>query len=145
MGIQRLENMGLVVRDIPATVEFFTDLGLTLLGETTVEGDVVDRTVGVEGVVCDIAMLQTPDGHGCLEVMRFRSPEPVEAGADAPVYGLGFRRICFGVDDLAGMVKGLQERGVEMVGEVVRYGDEYEMCYVRGPENVIVMFAEKLG
>jgi catechol 2,3-dioxygenase-like lactoylglutathione lyase family enzyme len=145
MTIQRLENVGIVVEDLAAATAFFVDLGLEVLGQGPVEGDWVDRVVGLAGVLVDVAMLQTPDGHGRLELMQFQSP-PARAGdRDAPPNTLGIRRVAFGVDDIDATVAGLRARGAELVGEVVRYADAYRLCYVRGPEGIIVMLAEQLG
>jgi catechol 2,3-dioxygenase-like lactoylglutathione lyase family enzyme len=145
MTIQRLENVGIVVEDLAAATQFFVDLGLEVVGEGPVEGNWVDRVVGLDGVRVDIAMLQTPDGHGRLELMRFSAPTARTGDPDAPPNTLGIRRIAFGVDDIDATVAGLQSRGTELVGEVVRYADSYRLCYVRGPEGIIVMLAEQLG
>jgi catechol 2,3-dioxygenase-like lactoylglutathione lyase family enzyme len=145
MTVQRLENVGIVVEDLAAATQFFVELGLTILGEMPVEGDWVDRVVGLEGVRADIAMLQTPDGHGRLELMQFHAPSARRGEHNAPPNTLGIRRIAFGVDDIDAAVAGLRARGVELLGEVVRYEDSYRLCYVRGPEGIIVMLAEELG
>ncbi|MGC1207699.1 MAG: VOC family protein [Ornithinimicrobium sp.] len=142
MAIQRLENVGIVVADLRAASAFFVGLGLTVLGEGPVEGDWVDRVVGLEDVQVTVAMLQTPDGHGRLELMQFASPAAVEGESHAPPNTLGIRRIAFAVDDIDGAVAGLKERGVELLGEVVQYGEDYRLCYVRGPEGIIVMLSE---
>lgn len=145
MTIQRLENVGIVVEDLDAVARFFVDLGMTLLGEDTVEGDWVDRVVGLAGVRCHIAMLQTRDGHGRLELMRYDSP-PVRRGEPgAPQHTLGIRRLAFNVDDLDAAVAGVRSRGYELAGEVVQYQDVYRLCYVTGPEGIIVMLAEELA
>jgi catechol 2,3-dioxygenase-like lactoylglutathione lyase family enzyme len=145
MTIQRLENVGIVVDDLAAATEFFVELGLTVLGEGPVESDWVDRVVGLDGVSVDIAMLQTPDGHGRLELMKFRAPSAREGDQNAPPNTLGIRRIAFGVDDIDAAVAGLRARGTELLGEVERYEDSYRLCYVRGPEGIIIMLAEQLG
>lgn len=145
MTIQRLENVGIVVEDLAAATAFFVELGLEVLGEAPVEGDWVDRVVGLEGVRVDVTMLQTPDGHGRLELMRFRAPAVRGGDPDAPVNTLGLRRVAFSVDDLDATVAGLRARGTELVGEVVRFEDSYRLCYVRGPEGIVVMLAEQLG
>lgn len=144
MSIQRLENVGIVVEDLEAVTRFFVDLGLTVVGEDTVEGAWVDRVVGLEGVRTRIAMLRTPDGHGMLELMQFLAPTAREGDRGAPPNTLGIRRIAFGVDDIDADVTGLRERGIELLGEVVRYEDAYRLCYVAGPEGIIVMLAEEL-
>src|SRR4051794_4336938 len=145
MTIQRLENVGIVVGDLAAATQFFVELGLTMLGEGRVEGEWVDRVVALEGVRVEVAMLQTPDGHGRLELMQFHAPSVRVGDQDAPPNTLGIRRISFAVDDIDAAVAGLRARGTELVGEVMRYGDAYRLCYVRGPEGIIVMLAEQLG
>ena len=144
MTIQAMENVGIVVEDLAAVRDFFVDLGFTVQGEARVEGDWVDRVVGLDGVCCDIAIVETPDGHGRLELMQFQSP-PVHGGGYAPPNTLGIRRIAFSVDDIDAAVARLRRRGVELLGEVVRYEDVYRLCYVRGPEGIILMLAERLG
>ncbi len=144
MGIQRLENVGIVVEDLKAASAFFVELGLTVLGEGPVEGDWVDRVVGLEDVRVRVAMLETPDGHGRLELMQFAAPAAIEGDGGAPPNTLGIRRIAFAVDDIDTAVEGLQERGVGLLGEVVQYGEDYRLCYVRGPEGIIVMLSEPL-
>lgn len=145
MAVQKLENIGIVVEDLDETVEFFLELGLKQIGEGTVEGDWVDRVVGLQGIRCDIAMLETADGQGQLELMRFHSPPARSGDTDAPPNTLGIRRIAFSVDDIDSTVAGLRARGTELLGEIERYEDSYRLCYVRGPEGIIIMLAEKLG
>ena len=145
MTIQRMENVGIVVEDLAAATAFFVELGLKVQGEATVEGDWVDRVVGLEGVRTDIAVLATPDGRAALELMKFHNP-PARAGDQhAPPNTLGIRRIAFSVDDIDAAVDGLRARDVELIGEVVRYEDIYRLCYVHGPEGIIVMLAEPIG
>jgi catechol 2,3-dioxygenase-like lactoylglutathione lyase family enzyme len=144
MTILRLDNVGIVVDDLEAAVAFFVELGLELEGEATVEGRSVDRVVGLEGVRSDIAMLRTPDGHGRLELSKFHAPAAVSAGPNPPVNRLGMGRIMFAVDDIDAVVAGLRARGSELVGEVVQYGDTYRLCYVRGPEGILLALAEQL-
>jgi catechol 2,3-dioxygenase-like lactoylglutathione lyase family enzyme len=145
MSIQRLENVGIVVDDLPAATEFFVELGLERLGEGPVEGGWVDRVVGLEGVRVDVAMLGTPDGHGGLELMKFHAPSARVGDQNAPPNTLGIRRIAFTVDDIDAAVAGLRARGTELLGQVEQYEDSYRLCYVRGPEGIIVMLAEQLG
>jgi catechol 2,3-dioxygenase-like lactoylglutathione lyase family enzyme len=143
--IQRMDNVGIVVDDLAGAIAFFVELGLELEGEATVEGELVDRVVGLEGVRSDIAMLRTPDGHGRVELSKFHTPSAVGAGPNAPVNRLGMGRIMFAVDDIDAVVAGLQARGSELVGEVVQYGDTYRLCYVRGPVGILVALAEQLS
>jgi catechol 2,3-dioxygenase-like lactoylglutathione lyase family enzyme len=146
MTIKRMDNVLLVVDDLEAAIAFFSELGLELEGETTVEGEWVDRTVGLDGVRSDIAMMRTPDGHGRLELDKFHTPPAVRAEpVDAPVNTLGIRRIMFAVDDIEDVLARLQTLGAELIGEVVRYEDSYRLCYVRGPEGIIVALAEELA
>ncbi len=146
MTIQRMDNVGIVVADLEAVTAFFVELGMELEGEGRVEGRWVDRVVGLDGVQTDIAMLRTPDGHGRLELMRFHTPPAVATEPrEAPANALGIRRVMFAVDDIDDTVARLRAHGAEPVGEVARYEDSYRLCYVRGPEGVIVGLAEQLG
>jgi catechol 2,3-dioxygenase-like lactoylglutathione lyase family enzyme len=145
MTVQRMDHVGIVVEDLADAVAFFLELGLELHGEATVEGDWVDRVVGLEGVRSQIAMLQTPDGHGRLELTKFDSPLTdgghQRVAANAP----GIRHVTFAVDDIDAVLARLQARGAELVGELERYQDKYRLCYVRGPEGIIVELAEQIG
>jgi catechol 2,3-dioxygenase-like lactoylglutathione lyase family enzyme len=143
--IQRMENVGIVVDDLAAATAFFVELGLKVLLESTVEGGWVDRVVALEGVRVDVAMVETPDGHGRLELMKFHNPPARGADQHAPANTLGIRRVAFAVDDIDVAVAGLRARGTELVGEVMNYEDTYRLCYVRGPEGIIVMLAEQIG
>jgi catechol 2,3-dioxygenase-like lactoylglutathione lyase family enzyme len=145
MTILRMDNVGIVVNDLEAVIAFFVDLGLELEGETKVEGRWVDRIVGLDGVRNDIAMLRTPDGHSRLELIKFHTPPATTAEPNAPVNTLGIRRIMFAVEDIEDVLARLQAHGAELVGEVVQYEDSYRLCYVRGPEGVIVALAEPLS
>ena len=145
MTIQRMDNVGIVVDDLAAAIAFFVELGLELEGEMTVEGPWVDRVVGLVGVRNDIAMMRTPDGHGRLELMKFRTPPAVSAEPNAPVNTLGIRRIMFAVEDIEDVLARLQAHGAKLVGEVAQYEDSYRLCYVRGPEGIIVGLAEQLS
>ena len=140
-----MDHVGIVVDDLAAATEFFVELGLELQGEGFVEGRSVDRVVGLEGVRSEIAMLQTPDGHGRVELAKFHSP--VNQGGDrhAPANEPGIRHITFAVDDIDAVVAALGARGAELVGDLERYEDSYRVCYVRGPEGIIVELAEKIG
>lgn len=140
-----MDHVSIVVADLAAAIEFFEALGLELDGEGSVEGSEVDRIVGLEGVRSDLAFVQTPDGHGRIELVKFKSP-PLQGGdPTAPVNTPGLSHLCFAVDDLHATLSRLQARGGELVGEVVSYGNSYKLCYVRGPEGVIVELAEKMA
>ena len=145
MTIQRMDHVGIVVSDLAAATEFFVELGLELQGQGSVEGRWVDRIVGLDGVRTEFAFMQTPDGHGRLELIKFHSPSAQDGNRDAPANTLGIRHIAFDVDDIDAVVAGLRARGAELVGEVERYEDIYRLCYVRGPEGIIVELAEQIG
>ena len=145
MTLLRMDNVAIVVDDLKAAIAFFVELGLELEGEATVEGRWVDRIVGLEGVRSDIAMLRTPDGHGRLELTKFRAPPATIAQPNAPVNTLGMGRIMFAVDDIDAVVARLVAHGAELVGEVVQYEDSYRLCYVRGPEGIVIALAEELS
>jgi catechol 2,3-dioxygenase-like lactoylglutathione lyase family enzyme len=146
MAIQRLDNIGLVVDDMAAVIAFFLELGLELEGKATVEGPDVDRLVALEGVRCDLAMVRTPDGHGRLELMKFHTPaSPAAAKPNAPVNAPGFRRIMFAVDDIEEVLPRLRTHGAEVMGDLVKYENGYQLCYVRGPEGIIVALAKKIA
>jgi catechol 2,3-dioxygenase-like lactoylglutathione lyase family enzyme len=135
MTIQRMEHVGIVVDDLAAAIEFFAELGLELQGEGPVEGRWVDRVVGLEGVRADIAIMQTPDGNGRLELVKFHSPSNQGDNRHAPANTLGIRHIAFAVEEIDAVVAGLRARGAELVGELERYEDSYRLCYVRGPDS----------
>jgi len=146
MTVRRMDNVGIVLDDLAAAIAFFVELGLELEGETTVEGRWVDRTVGLDGVKCDIAMMRTPDGHGRLELSKFHAPPVIRRTPDpAPVNALGYLRVMFAVDDIDEVLARLQAHGAELIGEVVQYEDSYRLCYVRGPEGILVALAEQLS
>jgi catechol 2,3-dioxygenase-like lactoylglutathione lyase family enzyme len=145
MTILRMEHVGIVVEDLEAAIEFFVELGLELQGQGQVEGRSVDRIVGLEGVRADLAIVQTPDGQGRLELTKFHSPPTQGGNRDAPANAPGIRHVLFAVEDIDAVVAGLRARGSELVGELVRYEDSYRLCYVRGPEGIIVELAEKIG
>jgi catechol 2,3-dioxygenase-like lactoylglutathione lyase family enzyme len=144
MTIQRMDNVGVVVEDLAAAIAFFLELGLELEGEAAVEGPSVDRLVGLDGVRCDMAVVRTPDGHGRLELMKFHTPAAATAEPNAAVNTLGIRRIMFAVEDIEDVLARLRKHGGELMGELVRYEDSYRLCYIRGPEGIIVALAEKL-
>jgi catechol 2,3-dioxygenase-like lactoylglutathione lyase family enzyme len=143
--IQRMDHVGIVVEDLADAVAFFVELGLELRGEAPVEGDWVDRVVGLQGVRAQIVMLQTPDGHGRVELAKFHTPSSDSGSPRAPANALGIRHVAFAVDDIDGVVARLRARGAELVGELERYQNSYRLCYVRGPEGIIVELAEPIG
>ena len=146
MTIQRMDNVLIVVDDLEAATAFFTELGMDLEGQTTVEGDFVDRTVGLDGVRADIVMLRTPDGHGRVELTKYHTPPAIKSEPqNAPANTLGIRRIMFAVDDLDDVLARLRPYGAELVGEIAQYGDSYRLCFLRGPEGVIIGLAEQLS
>jgi catechol 2,3-dioxygenase-like lactoylglutathione lyase family enzyme len=146
MTVRRMDNVGIVVDDLAAAIAFFAELGLELAGEAPVEGRWVDRVVGLDGVRVDIAMMRTPDGHGRLELTKFHKPPAIGAKPkNAPANTLGIRRIMFAVDDIEDVIARLRAHGAELIGEVAQYEDRYRLCYVRGPEGIIVALAEQLG
>ncbi len=145
MTIQSLENVGIVVDDLAAVTAFFVGLGLTVEGEAVVEGEWVDRVVGLDGVRTQLTVLRTRDGHGSLELMKYHSPTAVRGDGAASAHTLGIRRLAFSVDDIDVAAVGLRSQGVEFLGDVVQYEDAYRLCYVRGPEGIIVMLAQRLA
>src|SRR5207253_8433075 len=144
MTIQRMEHVGIVVDDLAAATEL-VELGLELQGEGPVEGRWVDRVVGLDGVRAEIAILQTPDGHARLELSKFHTPSTQAGNRHAPANTAGIRHVAFVVEDIDAVVAGLRARGAELVGELERYEDSYRLCYVRGPEGIIIELAEKIG
>jgi catechol 2,3-dioxygenase-like lactoylglutathione lyase family enzyme len=140
-----MDHVGIVVDDLEAAIEFFAELGLVPRGEGTVEGRWVDRIVGLDGVLVDFAMMQTPDGNGRLELVKFHSPSYQGDNGHAPANTPGIRHIAFAVEDIDAVVAGLRARGAELVGELERYEDSYRLCYVRGPEGIIIEIAEQIG
>jgi catechol 2,3-dioxygenase-like lactoylglutathione lyase family enzyme len=140
-----MDNVGIVVDDLPATIAFFRELGLELEGEGTFEGDWADRVTGLRNMRVEIAMMRTPDGHSRLELSRFLAPQVVADHREAPVNALGYLRVMFAVDDLHDTLARLRERGAELVGEVVQYQDADRLCYIRGPEGLLIGLAEQLG
>jgi catechol 2,3-dioxygenase-like lactoylglutathione lyase family enzyme len=145
MTIRRMEHVGIVVEDLEAATAFFVALGLELQGEGRVQGGWVDRVVGLEGVQVEYAMVETPDGHGRLELVKFHSPSVQGGDRNAPANTLGIRHVLFAVDDIDAAVTTVRARGGELVGEVENYEDIYRLCYVRGPEGIIVELAERIG
>ena len=145
MTIQRMHHVSVVVDDLEAAIAFFVELGMELEGEAPIEGRWVDRVNGIDGVRVDIAMMRTTDGHGRLELTKFHSPAAVSAEPENAPNTLGLRSIMFAVDDIDAAVTGLRARGTKLVGEVVQHQNSYRLCYVRGPEGIIVALAEQLS
>jgi catechol 2,3-dioxygenase-like lactoylglutathione lyase family enzyme len=144
MKIRHIDHVGINVDNLEAAKKFFTDLGFTVVGEAAMEGELVDRVTGLKGVKDDIVMLQAPDGQLNLELVKFHHPVD-EAGIQPPAANtLGLRHLCFEVEDLDGIVETLQQKSIELVGEIQQYKDSWKLCYVRGPEGIIVELAEKL-
>ena len=146
MAIQRMDNVAIVVDDLDAAVAFFTELGMELEGKGQIEGLVADRTVGLDGVRSEIAMMRTPDGHGRLELTRYHAPAAVGAGPENPPPNtLGLHRVMFAVDDIDDTIARLRPHGAELLGEVAQYENSYLLCYLRGPAGIIVALAEQIG
>jgi catechol 2,3-dioxygenase-like lactoylglutathione lyase family enzyme len=146
MTLQRMDNVLIVVEDLEAAKAFFAELGMQLEGETTVEGDWVGRVIGLDEVRADITMMRTPDGHGRVELTRFHTPPAVRAEPeDAPANALGIRRIMFAVDDIDDVVSRLRSHGAELLDEIAQYEDAYRLCFLRGPEGIIIGLAEQLN
>jgi len=145
MTIKRLDHVSVVVDDLADAVDFFATLGMTIEGEVPIEGPWVDRINGIEGIQVDVVMMKTPDGHGRLELTKFRNPPlvPIEP-AVAPPNALGLRSVMFTVESVDDTVARLRTRGAELMGEVVQYEDIYRLCYLRGPADIIVALAEEL-
>ena len=145
MALKRMDNVGIVVDDLPTTIAFFRELGLELEGQAMAEGEWAGRVTGLPDQRVEIAMMRTPDGHSRLELSRFLTPPVVADHRNAPVNALGYLRVMFTVADLDETVARLAERGAQLVGEVVRYEDVYRLCYIRGPGGLLVGLAEELG
>ena len=146
MALKRMDNMGIVVEDLDATIEFFRELGLELEGRAMVEGEWAGRVTGLGDQRVEIAMMRTPDGHGRLELSRFLAPPVVADHRNAPVNALGYLRVMFDVDDIDETLARLRKHGAELVsGEVVQYEDAYRLCYIRGPEGLLIGLAQELG
>jgi catechol 2,3-dioxygenase-like lactoylglutathione lyase family enzyme len=145
MSLKRMDNVGIVVDDLAATIDFFRELGLELEGRTTIEGDWAGRVTGLGDQRVEIAMMRTPDGHSRLELSRFLTPPVVADHRNAPVNALGYLRVMFAVDDIDETLERLRKRGAQLVGEVVRYEDAYRLCYIRGPEGLLIGLAQELS
>ena len=145
MAIQRMDNVGIVVEDMDSAIAFFVELGMELEGRAEVQGRFADQCTGLDGVHCDVAMLRTPDGHGRIELSTYRSPAAISAGPrDRPHNIVGTHRVMFAVDDIEDTVARLRRHGAELVGQIARFEDSYLLCYLRGPEGIIVGLAEQL-
>ncbi|MFC4117280.1 VOC family protein [Nonomuraea zeae] len=141
-----MDNVGIVVDDLEAAVAFFVELGMELEGKAQIEGPWADRSVGLDGVRCDIAMIRTPDGHGRLELAKYHTPAAIDPGPHNPPHNtLGMHRVMFAVDDIEDVIARLRTHGAELVGELAQYEDSYRLCYVRGPEGIIIALAEQLN
>ena len=146
MTLLRMDNVLIVVDDLETAIAFFADIGMELEGKATVEGPWIDRIVGFDGSKCDIAMMLTPDGNSRVELEKYHAPTAVRTEPkDAPVNALGLRRIMFAVDDIDAVVARLRGRGAELIGEMVQFENKYRLCYVRGPEGIMIALAEQLG
>src|SRR5580765_4319415 len=146
MTIKRLDHISVVVEDLPAAIAFFTELGMAIEGQIPIDGPWVDRINGIKGIQVDIVMMKTPDGHGRLELTKFRNPKLVKIEpAIAPPNALGLRSVMFTVESVDNTVARLRANGAELVGEVVQYEDKYRLCYMRGPAGIIVALAEELS
>jgi catechol 2,3-dioxygenase-like lactoylglutathione lyase family enzyme len=145
MAIKRMDNVGIVVEDLAATVEFFRELGLELEGRGTIEGEWAGRVTGLGDQHVEVAMMRTPDGHSRLELSRFIAPPVVADHRTAPVNALGYLRVMFAVDDVDETLARLTKHGAQLGGEVVQYEETYRLCYVRGPEGILIGLAQELG
>jgi len=145
MAVKRLDNIGIVVDDLEKTIEFFQELGLELEGRATIEGEWAGRVTGLVDQRVEIAMMRTPDGHSRLELSRFLAPPVVADHRNAPVNALGYLRVMFAVDDVDETLNRLGKRGAQLVGEVVQYQDSYRLCYIRGPEGLLIGLAQEIG
>jgi catechol 2,3-dioxygenase-like lactoylglutathione lyase family enzyme len=145
MTVKRMDNVGIVVEDLDTAIAFFTELGLELEGRATIEGEWSGRVTGLHDQRVEIAMMRTPDGHSALELSRFLAPPVVADHRNAPVNALGYLRVMFTVEDIDDTLDRLRKRGAELVGEVVQYEDVYRLCYIRGPEGILIGLAEELS
>ena len=145
MALKRMDNIGIVVDDLELTIDFFQELGLHLEGRATIEGEWAGRVTGLADQRVEIAMMRTPDGHSRLELSRFLTPPVVADHRNAPVNALGYLRVMFAVDNIDDTLDRLRKRGAQLVGEVVQYQDSYRLCYIRGPEGLLIGLAEELN
>jgi len=145
MALKRMDNVGIVVDDLEGTIDFFLELGLEFEGRATIEGEWAGRVTGLGNQRVEIAMMRTPDGHGRLELSRFITPPAVADHRRAPVNALGYLRVMFAVDDIDETLEKLRKRGAQLVGELVQYQDAYRLCYIRGPEGLLIGLAQELS
>ena len=145
MALKRMDNVGIVVDDLGGAIDFFRELGLELEGRGTIEGEWAGRITGLGDQRVKIAMMRTPDGHSRLELSRFLSPPVIADHRNAPVNALGYLRVMFAVDDIDDTLERLRDRGAQLVGELVQYQDAYRLCYIRGPEGILIGLAEELS
>ena len=145
MALKRLDNIGIVVNDLDLTIDFFQELGLQLEGRAPIEGEWAGRVTGLADQRVEIAMMRTPDGHSRLELSRFLTPPVVADHRNAPVNALGYLRVMFTVEDIDETLARLSKRGAQLVGEVVRYQDSYRLCYIRGPEGLLIGLSQELN
>ncbi len=145
MAVKRMDNVAIVVDDLAATIDFFRELGLDLEGQGTIEGEWAGRVTGLGDQRVEVAMMRTQDGHGRLELSRFVTPPVVADHRNAPVNALGYLRVMFAVDDIDETLERLRKRGAQLVGEVVQYKDAYRLCYIRGPEGLLIGLAQELS
>ncbi len=145
MTVKRMDNVGIVVEDLDAAIEFFTELGLELEGRAPIEGEWADGVTGLRDMRVEIAMMRTPDGHSRLELSRFLAPPVAADHRTAPVNALGYLRVMFTVEDIDDTLARLGKRGATLVGQVVQYQDMYRLCYIRGPEGLLIGLAQQLG
>ena len=145
MTLKRMDNVGIVVESLDAAISFFTELGLMLEGRAMIEGEWAGRVTGLGNQRVEIAMLITPDGHSRLELSRFLTPATIADHRNAPVNALGYLRVMFAVDDIDETLARLRKHGAQLVGDVVQYKDAYRLCYIRGPEGLLIGLAEELG
>lgn len=145
MTVKRMDNLGIVVEDIEAAIEFFTELGLHLEGRAPIEGEWAGSVTGLQDMRVEIAMMCTPDGHSRLELSRFLAPAVIADHRNAPVNALGYLRVMFTVEDIDDTLARLVNLGAEVVGKVVQYENSYRLCYIRGPEGILIGLAQELG
>jgi catechol 2,3-dioxygenase-like lactoylglutathione lyase family enzyme len=145
MALKRMDNIGIVVEDLGGAIDFFRELGLELEGRAMIEGEWAGRVTGLGDQRVEIAMMRTPDGHGRLELSRFLAPPTIADHRNAPVNALGYLRVMFAVDELDETLERLRKHGAQVVGEVVQYKDAYRLCYIRGPEGILIGLAQEIG